>query len=156
MSLHTSTRSSELPVTPAAAWAVLACGRPGRRWYVDAAPLVFRGLLDRLVGGHTPAAPPGRDLLRAGDRAGFWRVTRAAALLLELEAQVRSPGTITLRSTVSETTGGCLLVQSVTFRPHGILGSAYLLADLPAREALISLVHRRVCAEVGSAVSGRT
>lgn len=54
MRLLTSTRSSQLPVGPSAAWAVLASGHPGRHWYVDAAPFVFRTVLDRLVGGQDP------------------------------------------------------------------------------------------------------
>ncbi|MGI9157099.1 MAG: DUF2867 domain-containing protein [Marmoricola sp.] len=152
MSLLTSTRSSTLPVDPSAAWGVVAAGGTGRHWYVDAAPLLFRAGLDRLLGGPELSAPPDRDLLRTGDRAGFWQVTHAEGtrdgFVLDLEARVRAPGTITMLSTVSRVSGGCRLTQSVTFRPSGIVGAAYLLADLPAREALVTLVHRRTCADV--------
>jgi hypothetical protein len=36
----------------------------------------------------------------------------------------------------------------VTFRPHGRLGTAYLLADLPARELVAELTHRRMTADL--------
>lgn len=152
MSLLTSTHSSVLKVDPAQAWETLASGRPGPRWYVDAVPLLLRSGLDRLLGGPKLAAPPGRDLLRAGDRVGLWEVTRAGSthggFVLDLEARVRAPGTVTMHSTLSRIPAGCLLSQSVTFRPSGVVGAAYLLADLPAREALVTLVHRRACADV--------
>ncbi|WP_158604506.1 DUF2867 domain-containing protein [Nocardioides mangrovicus] len=43
---------------------------------------------------------------------------------------------------------GTTLVQTVSFRPRGLLGTAYLLADLPAREVVIELVHRRTLREL--------
>jgi len=46
---------------------------------------------------------------------------------------------------------GTRLDQRVTFRPDGPLGAAYLLADLPAREAVIGLVHRRLLQDLDEA-----
>ena len=55
-------------------WSRAVVPAPG--WYVDSAPFVVRGALDRLVGGAGRRWPgPDRDLLRAGDEVGFWRVT---------------------------------------------------------------------------------
>ena len=45
---------------------------------------------------------------------------------------------------------GARLTQRVAFRPGGLLGTAYLLADLPAREVLLALVHQRTVREVGA------
>src|SRR5690349_1157728 len=73
--LHTSTRSSEVALPAETAWAAVASGRRGPRWYVEAAPFVLRGAIDRLVGGDGRAwDPPGTALLAPGDAAGFWRV----------------------------------------------------------------------------------
>lgn len=153
MRLTTSSRSTGLAASAGDVWAVVADGTPGRRWYLDAAPFIFRDRLDRVLGGREGGAPaPGRPLLRSEDRAGFWRVVEADdnAHSLVLEALVRAPGRVVFRSEVTPVvTGGCELTQSVTFTPAGLLGVAYLLADLPAREVLLELVHRRTCADVG-------
>lgn len=156
-SLLTSARSTRLDVPADAAWAALVSAEDGREhWYADAAPLVFRQALDRLVGG-PPAAPlPAHPRLRAADRTGLWRVVEADATArrLVLEAVVRAPGRVALTSTVlSAPGGGAELGQSVSFAPSGLLGAAYLLTDLPARELVIELVHRRTAAEVSAAVT---
>jgi hypothetical protein len=152
MRLTTSSRSSLVGRTPDQVWAVLAAAGTGRHWYVDAAPFLFRGALDRLVGGRPGAVPPARELLEVGDRAGFWRVLRADQGVLELEAEVRAPGTVLLRTAVASDERGydlsTRITQEVSFHPDGLLGRAYLIADLPAREVLVDLVHRRVLADV--------
>ncbi len=125
----------------------MASGRAGPQWYVDAAPFVVRGGLDRLLGGSGRAwPPPGAELLAAGDRAGFWRVEESDAerRRLVLVAEVRAPGTVTLSTEVVPDVEGCLVRQTVRLDPSGVLGAAYLLADLPAREAVLELTHRRL------------
>ncbi|MFC4784436.1 DUF2867 domain-containing protein [Nocardioides sp. MAHUQ-72] len=152
--LRTSRRSSELDLPADAAWAVVASGRAGRQWYVDAAPFVLRGGLDRLVGGRgRPWDPPGTPLLAAGDTAGFWRVLAAGhdgdRRRLVLEAAVRAPGRVVLTTEVEPADEArSRLHQEVAFEPHGVLGRAYLLVDLPAREAVAELVHRRLLADL--------
>ena len=129
------------------AWAVVASGRTRPQWYVDAAPFVVRGGLDRLAGGAGRAwPPPGTDLLATGDRAGFWRVDDCddEQRRLVLVAEVRAPGTVSLVTDVLPDVEGCLVRQSVRLDPSGLLGAAYLLADLPAREAVLELTHRRL------------
>ena len=145
--LTTSHRSAVVPVPVDEAWDVVASGAAGPQWYVDAAPFVFRGGLDRLVGGAGRShRPPGRPRLAVGDRAGFWRVVeidhRAHRMLLQ--AEVRAPGTVTLEATVGpgqrqgvDDTSEVAL--TITLRPDGVLGAAYLIADLPARGVVAEL-----------------
>lgn len=156
---RTSTRTTRARPTPHQAWAVLASGGPGEHWYADAAPLRFRAALDRAVGGPgAPWTPPPRELA-AGDRAGFWRVVAAvpptatgpsttARGTLVLEAQVRAPGRVTLTVEVAASGTGSAITTTVRLDPRGVLGAAYLVVDLPAREVLTELVHRRMLAEV--------
>jgi hypothetical protein len=158
-SLRTSSRHTEVDLPAAAAWAVVASGAIGPQWYVDAAPLVLRGAVDRLVGGEGRRwTAPGRPLLRAGDTVGFWRVTEAGRRgrrhRLLLEAAVRSPGRVLLRTEVEplgQTTGEarCRVHQTVSFDPDGVLGHVYRLVDLPAREAVLAMTHRRLLADLG-------
>lgn len=135
-SLHTSARAAVVPITPDRAWDVVASGVDARQWYADAAPFVFRGALDRLaLGPVRRSRPPGRPRLVTGDRVGFWEVLVADhhERRLVLEALVRAPGTVTLDATVEEHPDGAVIGLAISFRPAGLLGRAYLLADLPAR-----------------------
>lgn len=149
--LHTTTRETSLPSTASAAWLVVASGARGRQWYVDAAPFVVRGAIDRLAGGRGRRwPPPGTPMLSTGGAVGFWEVTSADhdARRLLLTARVRAPGTVVLTTEVEPDDGGCRLRQSVSLRPSGALGYAYLLADLGAREVVLELAHRRLVADI--------
>jgi Protein of unknown function (DUF2867)/Polyketide cyclase / dehydrase and lipid transport len=150
-SLRTSTRSSHLDLPADRAWpAVTAAGGRGR-WYTEAPPFVVRGAIDRLLGGAGRRWPvPTADRLADGDRAGFWEVREAddRTRVLRLEAAVRAPGTVVLTTTVAPAIHGCTLTQAVSFAPSGLLGTAYLLADLPARELVVELAHRTAVEEV--------
>ncbi len=142
--LTTSSRGAVVAMPADEAWDVVASGAEGPQWYVDAAPFVFRGALDRLVGGAGRRhRPPGRPRLAAGDRAGFWRVVEAdhRARRLLLEAEVRAPGKVTLEATVApgEQEGTAAISFVITLAPSGVLGAAYLLADLPARGVVAEL-----------------
>lgn len=145
-SLTTSGRSAVVASEPERVWDVVASGAAGSQWYVDAAPFVFRGALDRVVGGAGRShRPPGRPRLATGDRAGFWRVLEAdhRARRLLLEAEVRAPGRVTLEVTVTphDEPGSPSSDVDMTIRlePHGIVGAAYLVADLPARGVVAEL-----------------
>lgn len=153
LSLHTSRRTSTVPRTPDEVWAVVAGAGPGRHWYVDAAPFVLRGAIDRAALGAGRRWPvPDRPLLAAGERAGFWLVRaagpRPSGHRLVLEAAVRAPGRVTLTLLVTAVDGGSELDLRVRFDPDSLLGAAYLLADLPAREVLTELVDRRIRADL--------
>ena len=152
-SLRTSGRRSTSVRSADEAWAVLAGAGHGRHWYVDAAPFVVRGALDRLaLGGGRRWPVPDGPLLRAGDRAGFWRVlaagTTATGHRLVLEAAVRAPGRVVLELRVDRHPAGCTVDLAITFEPDGLLGAAYLLTDVPAREAVVELTHRRLLADL--------
>ena len=153
--LHRSTRTSRLDRDAGSVWPFVAGAGAAPRWYADASPFVVRGLLDRALGGAGRRWPvPAHETLQAGDTAGFWRVLRADLHTLELEADVRAPGRVTLQTSV-EPAGpdACRLRQSVTFEPAGLLGQLYLLADLPARELVVELTHRRLLADLGAVLS---
>lgn len=141
--LHATRRSSTVPLAPDAVWDVVASGRAGPQWYVDAAPFVFRRLVDRVaLGPGLRREPPGRPRLATSDRVGFWRVVDAdhRARRLVLEADVRAPGTVRLEAAVDPDDDGSSLTVDISFAPRGLLGRAYLLTDLPAREAVTELV----------------
>ena len=109
----------------------------------------MRGVLDRLaLGGGRRWPVPDGPLLRAGDRAGFWRVlaagTTATGHRLVLEAAVRAPGRVLLELRVDRLPAGCAVDLAITFEPDGLLGAAYLLTDVPAREAVTALVDARI------------
>ncbi|MGA8846463.1 MAG: DUF2867 domain-containing protein [Nocardioides sp.] len=145
--LTTTTRSADVGLPIDEVWDVVASGTSGPQWYVDAAPFVFRGALDRLVGGAGRRhRPPGRSRLATGDRVGFWRVLDAdhRERRLLLEAQVRAPGRVRLEAIVSP--GGSIgdeaasvVTLTITLEPRGLLGAAYLVADLPARAVVAEL-----------------
>lgn len=155
--LTTSSRATTLAVEPGAAWEVVVANGPSA-WHVDAPPLVFRGALDRLVGGEgrrRPTADAGP--LRVGDRPGLWVVETVESTpehgVLLLRAAVRAPGAVTLRVLLVPHGDGARLTTSVRLVPRGPLGWMYLGADLPAREAVVSWVHRRLVDDVRRLVS---
>jgi len=148
--IHRSSRATSLDRDADEGRSVVARAGRGTHWYLDAPPFVFRGAVDRLVGGAGRRWPvPDRETLEEGDTAGFWRVTRAGRRRLELVADVRSPGRVTLETTVEPRgLGRCTLRQSVTFEPDGLAGQLYMLVDLPAREVVAELTHRHLLAEI--------
>ena len=145
-SLHTSTRATEVALPLTQVRQVVANGEAGPHWYVDALPWVVRGGLDRVLGGEGRRwPPPGRELLQAGDRAGFWQVLGSSADELLLRAEVRAPGVVELRTVLLPAGPAATRVeQTVSFEPAGLVGRLYLLVDLAAREAVIELAHRRL------------
>ncbi len=141
--LHTSRRSAVVALDPTAAWDVVASGEAGPQWYVDAAPLVVRRWIDRLaLGPALRREPPGRPRLATGDEVGFWKVLDAdhRTRHLVLVAQVRSPGRVTLEVRTRPHAEGAEVELTVTLSPRGLVGRAYELVDLPAREAVSELL----------------
>lgn len=141
--LHTSRRSAVVALDPGRTWDVVASGETGPQWYVDAAPLVVRRWIDRLaLGPALRREPPGRRHLATGDEVGFWKVTQAdrAGRHLVLVAQVRSPGRVTLDLRARPHPEGTEVDLAVTLSPRGLVGRAYELVDLPAREAVSEML----------------
>ena len=152
LKIHRSTRTSSVDRDTDEVWSVVAGGGPGPHWYVDALPFVVRGAVDRALGGAGRRWPVPEGALRAGDTAGFWRVRGVEGRTLRLDAEVRSPGRVQLVTRVREDRPGrCRVSQSVSFEPDGLLGQLYLVADLPAREVVVELAHRRLLAELDAA-----
>ncbi len=157
--LHRSTRSTALDRPAGEVWAAAAAGRPDRdgdAWYVDNAAFAFRGGLDRLTLGRGRRWPlPDHDLLEVGDHAGFWDVTEAdhERRRLAMTARVRAPGTVLMEVSTAETgDASCVLSLAISFAPRGLLGTAYVVTDLPAREVVIELTHRRLLEQVSAGV----
>ena len=149
--LHRSTRATQLDRDPDEVWGVVSDAGLGPHWYVDALPLIVRGAIDRAVGGEGRRwEVPAHASLRTGDTAGFWRVTGAEKHTLELVADVRSPGRVVLTTSVRADGEGCRVTQDVAFEPDGVVGQLYMLTDLPAREVVIELIHRRLLAEIAA------
>ena len=153
--MTSSSRTSTVDLPAEDVRAVVASGRRGPQWYADALPLVARGGIDRLLGGEGRRWPaPDRELLETGDRVAFWTVTRSTADELVLRAEVRAPGEVVLTTRlVALDAWHTHVEQTVVFHPSGLLGAAYLLADLPAREAVVELVHRRLLRDLSSSSS---
>ncbi len=158
MHLTSSIRRGTIALRPAETWRVVANGREGPRWYVEAAPLALRAWIDRALGGPgADAPPPGRELLRPGDHAGFWEVDAADGSLLELRARVRAPGTVRLQVEVDAASDqdASTVTTTILLEPKGLVGMAYLVADLPARETVAALTHRRLMDELRHAARER-
>ncbi len=153
--ITSSSRTSVVHLPVADVRAVVASGRRGPQWYADALPLVARGGIDRLLGGAGRRWPaPDRELLEPGDRVAFWTVTRSTADELVLRAEVRAPGEVVLTTRLTPVDARRTRVeQTVALHPSGLLGAAYLVADLPAREAVIELTHRRLLRDLSSSSS---
>ncbi len=157
--LNRSSRSATLEMPAARLWAVAARAHGderGQTWYADAAPFVVRGGLDRLALGRGRRWPlPDRPLLERGDHVGFWEVVEVdhTAHRLAMVARVRAPGTVRMELSVAGSgASSCVLTLAISFEPRGLLGTAYVVSDLPAREVVVELTHRRLLADVAAAV----
>lgn len=90
----------------------------------------LRGFLDKLDGGvGLRRGRTNRDHIHPGDTLDFWRVLYAneTERRLLLFAEMKLPGEAWLEFRMEDNT----LVQTATFRPHGILGRLYWYAVLP-------------------------
>lgn len=160
--LQRSNRSTTLDRTAAQVWAAVASARGGPAgdvWYVDSPGFVVRGAIDRLVLGRGRRWPlPGRDLLRSGDRAGFWEVRDVDhdARRMSMVASVRAPGTVRMEVSVADAGADWSVVTlALSFEPRGVLGWTYLVTDVPAREVVVELTHRSLLADVAAATGAR-
>ena len=103
-----------------------------------------------------PSLPLPRSLQTSGRRSTLpcsadeaWAVVAGAhGHRLVLKAAVRAPGRVLLELRVDGRPDGCEVDLTITFEPDGLLGSAYLLADVGAREAVVELTHRRLLADL--------
>jgi uncharacterized protein YbjT (DUF2867 family) len=87
----------------------------------------LRGFIDRLLGG--TGFRRGRrhpQHLRAGDTIDFWRVEHISTdTSLRLRGEMRLPGEAWLQWDIEPSDEETNLVQTATFRPHGLAGRLY-------------------------------
>jgi len=106
-----------------------------RGWYYANMLWEARGVLDKLVGG--VGLRRGRrsvSFITAGDALDFWRVILADRTnkRLLLYAEMKLPGEAWLEFKIQPNkANGHTLVQTATFRPHGVLGRLYWYSLLP-------------------------
>ncbi len=99
-------------------------------WYYANALWQIRGFIDKLFGGvglrRGRTSPTSLD---SGDALDFWRVLYAnkSEGRLLLFAEMKVPGEAWLEFKIKEDQ----LIQTATFRPHGILGRLYWYSVLP-------------------------
>jgi len=133
---RTDTRTAELPVPPAQAFAPIRRigGKTG--WYYGRPLWRLRGALDLLVGG--VGLRPGRldpDTLMVGAPVDFWRVEAYEPdRLLRLSAEMRMPGKAWLEFTVDGDENSSRIRQTAIFDPSGIAGLLYWNALRPLHD----------------------
>lgn len=99
-------------------------------WYYANTLWKFRGYIDKLFGGVGLRRGRTNDTtLETGDSLDFWRVLYAKKSegRLLLFAEMKVPGEAWLEFKIEDQK----LIQTATFRPHGVLGRLYWYAVLP-------------------------
>ncbi|MCE2929222.1 MAG: SDR family oxidoreductase [Candidatus Caenarcaniphilales bacterium] len=106
-----------------------------RGWYYMNWAWKIRGFLDTVFGGVGLRRGRREGLhLRAGDALDFWRVIEAdeEKLHLLLYAEMKLPGEAWLEFKINRNDNQvCTLIQTATFRPHGLWGRLYWYMLLP-------------------------
>lgn len=118
-----------------------------RGWYYLGFLWKLRGFLDRLVGG--VGLRRGRrsaSELIAGDALDFWRVLVADKKegRLLLFAEMKLPGEAWLEFKVIDEAGQCYLLQTATYRPHGLAGRFYWWAVYPFHGFIFPGMAKRI------------
>ena len=106
----------------------------GRGWYYANWLWAIRGVMDKLIGG--VGLRRGRtnlNMIFPGDTLDFWRVLVAdrTERRLLLYAEMKLPGEAWLEFKIVDEDGRCVLRQTATFRPKGLLGRLYWYSVLP-------------------------
>ena len=118
-----------------------------RGWYYLGFLWEVRGWMDRLIGG--VGLRRGRRSpheLLAGDALDFWRVLVAdkAAGRLLLYAEMKLPGEAWLEFSVINEEGKNYLLQTATYRPHGLAGRLYWWAVWPFHGFIFPGMAKRI------------
>mgnify|MGYP006278559981 FL=1 len=117
-----------------------------RGWYYGNWLWVFRGFLDKLVGG--VGLRRGRKSLTwisAGDSLDFWRVIHASReeKRLLLYAEMKLPGEAWLEFAIKDQ----VLHQIATFRPRGLWGRLYWFIMLPFHAFIFRGMARNIASQ---------
>ncbi|MEK6476365.1 SDR family oxidoreductase [Catalinimonas sp. 4WD22] len=118
-----------------------------RGWYYLGFLWKIRGFLDQMVGG--VGLRRGRrspSQLVPGDALDFWRVLVADKEegRLLLYAEMKLPGDAWLEFDVIEEEGQSYLLQTATYRPHGLAGRAYWWAVYPFHGFIFPGMAKRI------------
>lgn len=109
----------------------------------------IRGFIDRV--GTGPGLRRGRPFgneLRVGDAIDFWRVKQAVpGEKLELEAEMRLPGTASLSWTIEPNEKGSTLVQTATMTNDSLLSGLYWYIIAPAHYWVFSQMARHLLSD---------
>jgi uncharacterized protein YbjT (DUF2867 family) len=152
-------RTAEVPVGPAAAFAPIRCIGGANGWYYGEWLWRLRGLLDLLAGG--VGMRRGRrhpQHLAVGDALDFWRVeTYEPDRRLRLAAEMKLPGRAWLEFEVEAQAGGSTIRQTAVFDPVGVLGLLYWYGIYPLHARVFAGMLRGVvaCAIAGAPARSR-
>jgi uncharacterized protein YbjT (DUF2867 family) len=126
-------RSTEVPVPPARAFAPIRRIGGATGWYYGNALWQLRGLLDLFVGGvGVRRGRPDPETPAVGSALDFWRVEAYEPdRLLRLRAEMRLPGRAWLQFEVDGDAHGSQIRQTALFDPVGVAGLLYWYALLP-------------------------
>ncbi|HEY6063136.1 MAG TPA: SDR family oxidoreductase, partial [Chitinophagaceae bacterium] len=116
-------------------------------WYYADKLWRLRGFMDKLAGGVGMTRGRRSDVdIQPGDALDFWRVLlvdRKNHRLL-LFAEMKLPGEAWLEFSIVQNENRCLLKQTATFRPRGILGRNYWYAMLPFHYFIFRNMLKRI------------
>ena len=140
-------RTVDLPVPPAAAFAPIRRIGGDNGWYYGNWLWRLRGLLDRLIGG--PGLARGRrdsEHVTVGDPLDCWRVEAYEPdRRLRLAAEMKLPGRGWLEFQVTPREGGASTVrQTAVFDPAGVWGRGYWYALHPIHAVLFRGLLRSI------------
>ena len=150
---RTDTRSLDVDVPPAVAFAPIRRIGGAAGWYFGTLLWKLRGWMDRAVGG--VGMGRGRrdcDDCRVGDVIDGWRVEAYEPdRRLRLAADLKLPGRGWLEFEVTPLDGGRSRIrQTATFDPVGLFGRAYWYATVP----LHALIFAGLLREIGRRAEG--
>jgi hypothetical protein len=116
-------------------------------WYYADKLWRIRGWMDKLLGG--VGISRGRKSntdIQSGDALDFWRVLLADRknYRLLLFAEMKLPGEAWLEFSVVQNEYRCILKQTATFRPRGIMGRNYWYAMLPFHYFIFRNMLKRI------------
>jgi uncharacterized protein YbjT (DUF2867 family) len=118
-------------------------------WYYADKLWRIRGMIDKMVGGVGMRRGRRSDIdIQPGDALDFWRVLlvdRKNYRLL-LFAEMKLPGEAWLEFSIVKSETHCILKQTATFRPRGILGRNYWYAMLPFHFFIFRNMLKRIAA----------
>lgn len=116
-------------------------------WYYADYLWRIRGVLDKLIGGVGLNRGRRSELdVEAGDTIDFWRVILADHKnnRLLLFAEMKLPGEAWLEFAIVQNENKCILKQTATFRPRGIMGRNYWYSMLPFHYFIFRNMLKRI------------